>query len=865
MTTKIKESEKQIDVNQMVDDLVKKSHVALDQMANFTQQQVDKICEAIATAGEQNNLKLAQMAVEETGRGVVEDKAIKNMFASENIWNSLRHEKTVGIIDEDKEKQLIKIAEPVGVIAGVTPVTNPTSTVIFKSMIALKTRNTIIFGFHPQAQKCCVATAKILQAAAEKAGAPKNSIQWIEYPSIEATNALMTNPDVQTILATGGPGMVKAAYSSGKPALGVGPGNGPSYIEKTANIPESVYDIVLSKTFDNGMICASENSVVVDHEIYDQVKDLFKSWNCYFIKPNELKKFSDGFIDPKRGTVRGPIAGKSAYEIAKMCNIDVPKDTKVLIAELDGVGKDYPLSAEKLSPVFSLYRAKSQQDAFKICADLLNYGGRGHTAGIHTNDQALIKKFALAMSACRIIVNSPTALGGVGDLYNNMTPSLTLGTGSYGANSLSHNISAKDLLNIKVVAMRRDNMQWIKVPAKTYFEKNAANYLRHMPNVGRFFIVTDEGVTKQGFADEITDIISKRRDNKEYEVFKLTGPTTNVVADGVHRMQIFKPDVVIALGGGAVMDAAKAMRLFYENPDMSFEEAYQKFLDIRKRTVRFPKENEIKLVCIPTTSGSGSEVSPVAIIQDAVTGIKHTLCDYALSPDVSIVDDQFVQNLPKNLIAQSGFEALGHAIESYVSTMATDFTRGWSLEAIKLIFDNLEKSYNGDLQARNRMHDAATVAGMAYANAFLGVEHSIAHSIGAAFNVPSGITDTIALPHVIRFNAQKPLKLAMWPHYSVYRADIDYATIARALGLTGTKEQLIEGLVQKIIDLAHAMNIKLAYSKYGVDKKDFEKHVDDLAIEAYGDQNTVTNPVALQIKQIKVLMEQCLTGANVEK
>lgn len=865
MTTKIKESEKQIDVNQMVDDLVKKSHVALDQMANFTQQQVDKICEAIATAGEQNNLKLAQMAVEETGRGVVEDKAIKNMFASENIWNSLRHEKTVGIIDEDKEKQLIKIAEPVGVIAGVTPVTNPTSTVIFKSMIALKTRNTIIFGFHPQAQKCCVATAKILQAAAEKAGAPKNSIQWIEYPSIEATNALMTNPDVQTILATGGPGMVKAAYSSGKPALGVGPGNGPSYIEKTANIPESVYDIVLSKTFDNGMICASENSVVVDHEIYDQVKALFKSWNCYFIKPNELKKFSDGFIDPKRGTVRGPIAGKSAYEIAKMCNIDVPKDTKVLIAELDGVGKDYPLSAEKLSPVFSLYRAKSQQDAFKICADLLNYGGRGHTAGIHTNDQALIKKFALAMSACRIIVNSPTALGGVGDLYNNMTPSLTLGTGSYGANSLSHNISAKDLLNIKVVAMRRDNMQWIKVPAKTYFEKNAANYLRHMPNVGRFFIVTDEGVTKQGFADEITDIISKRRDNKEYEVFKLTGPTTNVVADGVHRMQIFKPDVVIALGGGAVMDAAKAMRLFYENPDMSFEEAYQKFLDIRKRTVRFPKENEIKLVCIPTTSGSGSEVSPVAIIQDAVTGIKHTLCDYALSPDVSIVDDQFVQNLPKNLIAQSGFEALGHAIESYVSTMATDFTRGWSLEAIKLIFDNLEKSYNGDLQARNRMHDAATVAGMAYANAFLGVEHSIAHSIGAAFNVPSGITDAIALPQVIRFNAQKPLKLAMWPHYSVYRADDDYATIARSLGLTGTKEQLIEGLVQKIIDLAHAMNIKLAYSEYGVDKKDFEKHVDDLAIEAYGDQNTVTNPVALQIKQIKVLMEQCLTGANVEK
>lgn len=855
----------QIDVNEMVDELVKKSHVALDVMANFTQKQVDKICEAIATAGEQNNLMLAEMAVEETGRGVVEDKAIKNMFASENIWNSLRHEKTVGIIDEDKEKQLIKIAEPVGVVAGVTPVTNPTSTVIFKAMIALKTRNTIIFGFHPQAQKCCVETAKILEAAAEAAGAPKNSIQWIEHPSIAATNALMTNPGVQTILATGGPGMVKAAYSSGKPALGVGPGNGPSYIEKTANIPEAVYDIVLSKTFDNGMICASENSVVVDHEIYDQVKDLFKSWNCYFIKPNELQKFSDGFIDPKRGTVRGPIAGRSAYEIAKMCGIKVPEDTKILIAELDGVGKDYPLSAEKLSPVFSLYRAKSQKDAFRICSELLDYGGRGHTAGIHTSDQELVKKFALAMSACRIIVNSPTALGGIGDLYNNMKPSLTLGTGSYGANSLSHNISAKDLLNIKVVAMRRDNMQWIKVPAKTYFEKNAANYLRHMPNVGRFFIITDEGVTKEGFADEITDIISKRRGNKEYEVFKLTKPTTNEVADGVHRMKIFKPDVIIALGGGSIMDAAKAMRLFYENPNMNFEEAYQKFLDIRKRIVRFPKDNKIKLVCIPTTSGSGSEVSPVAVITDSVTGIKHTLCDYALSPDVSIVDDQFVQTMPKNLIAQSGFEALGHAIESYVSTMATDFTRGWSLEAIKIIFDNLEKSYNGDLQARNRMHDAATVAGMAYANAFLGVEHSIAHSIGAAFNIPSGITDAIALPQVIRFNAQKPLKLAMWPHYSVYRADEDYVAIARSLGLIGTKEQLIEELVQKVIDLAHAVNIKLAYAAYGVNKDKFEEQVDNLAIDAYGDQNTVTNPVAPQIRQIKTLMEQCLIGTNVEK
>ena len=862
------EEEKNKQIYNMVDDLVKRSHVALDKMANFTQEQVDKICEAIATAGEQNAYPLAKMAVEETQRGVVEDKTTKNMYASENIWNSLRHEKTVGVIEEDKEQGLIKIAEPKGVIAGVTPVTNPTSTVIFKTMLALKTRNTIIFGFHPQAQKCCVETAKILQKAAVEAGAPKDAIQWISEPSLTATNDLMTNPGVQTILATGGPGMVKAAYSSGKPAIGVGPGNGPSYIEKSANIDRAVYDIVLSKTFDNGMVCASENSVVVDDEIYDRVKEEFKNWNCYFLNKEEIKKFEKHFIDPKRGTVAGPVAGKSAYEIAKLCGVDVPHNTKVIIAEYEGVGRDFPLSAEKLSPVFTLYRAKNHEDAFRICTDLLNYGGRGHTAGIHSNDDAIIRKFAMKMDACRILVNSPAALGGIGDLYNNMLPSLTLGTGSYGANTFSHNIGARDLLNIKTVAMRRDNMQWVKVPAKTYFEHNAANYLRHMPDVHRFFIVTDEGVAAQGFADEITDIILKRRGNKEYEVFKAVtlDPTTDVIKDGVHRMNIFKPDVIVAIGGGSVMDAAKAMRLFYENPDMTFEEAYQKFLDIRKRVVRFPKANNVKLVCIPTTSGTGSEVSPVAIIKDAETGIKHTLCDYALNPDVSIVDDQFVEELPKRLIAWSGFEALGHAIESYVSTMATDFTRGWSLEAIKTIFDNLKASYDGDMEARKRMHDAATIAGMAYSNAFLGLEHSIAHIVGSTFDIPSGVSDAIALPQVIRFNSKRPEKLAMWPHYSVYRAQKDYANIARALGLTGKNdEELVEKLVQKIIDLAHSVGIKLAFKEYGVDKMKFHSKVADLAVEAYGDQNTVTNPVAPLIHQIGILMEDCYEGKGINE
>ena len=861
------EDEKKKQIYDMVDNLVKKSHVALDQMANFTQEQVDKICEAVATAGEQNAYPLAKMAVEETKRGVVEDKTTKNMYASENIWNSLRHEKTVGVIEEDKELGLTKIAEPKGVIAGVTPVTNPTSTVIFKAMLALKTRNTIIFGFHPQAQKCCVETGKIIQAAAVAAGAPKDAIQWIEEPSLDATTDLMNNPGVQTILATGGPGMVKAAYSSGKPAIGVGPGNGPSYIEKTANIDRAVYDIVLSKNFDNGMVCASENSVVVDDEIYDRVKEEFKKWSCYFLNKEEIKKFEEHFIDPRRGTVAGPVAGKSAYEIAKLCGVDVPKETKVIVAEYKGVGRKFPLSAEKLSPVFTLYRAKDHDDAFRICSELLDYGGRGHTAGLHSSDQKVIKEFSMKMDACRILVNSPAALGGIGDLYNNMLPSLTLGTGSYGANTFSHNIGARDLLNIKTVAKRRDNMQWVKVPSKTYFEHNAANYLRHMPNVNRFFIVTDEGVADQGFADEITDIISKRRGQKEYEVFKAVtlDPSTDVIKDGVHRMNIFKPDVVIAIGGGSVMDAAKVMRLFYENPEMKFEEAYQKFLDIRKRVVRFPKINGVQLVCIPTTSGTGSEVSPIAVISDAKTGIKHTLCDYALTPDVSIVDDQFVQKLPKRLIAWSGFEALGHAIESYVSTMATDFTRGWSLEAIKIIFANLKKSYDGDLDARKKMHDAATIAGMAYSNAFLGLEHSIAHTVGSTFDIPSGVSDAIALPQVIRFNAKRPEKLAMWPHYSVYRADKDYAEIARAIGLTGSSDaELIEELVQKIIDLAQSVGIKMAYKDYGVDENEFNKKVDQLAVEAYGDQNTVTNPVAPLISQIAQLMRDSFEGKNIK-
>ncbi|GAY75643.1 alcohol dehydrogenase [Sporolactobacillus inulinus] len=547
-----------------IDGLVQKSKTALNTLADFDQESVDKVCEAMAIAALDNHMKLAKMAVEETGRGVVEDKAVKNIYASEYIWSKIRHDKTVGVIEEDDQEQIVKIAEPVGVIAGVTPVTNPTSTVVFKALIALKTRNTIIFGFHPQAQKACVETAKIIAKAAVEAGAPENAIQWIDKPSIQATGALMNHPDVATVLATGGPGMVKAAYSTGKPALGVGPGNGPAYIEKTADIKQAVNDITLSKTFDNGMICASENSVIVDEAIYEAVKAEFKRLGSVVLDKKNNDALGEAMMDPKRGSVRGPIAGKSAYQIAKLAGIEVPKETKVLIAEIDGVGPDEPLSREKLSPVLSMYRAKDHDHAFKIAKALLDFGGAGHTAAVHTKDQELIKQYSLKMNACRIIVNSPSALGGLGNMYNNMVPSLTLGTGSYGQNSISHNVSDFDLLNIKVVAKRRNNMQWVKLPPKIYFERNSLRYLKEMTGMKRVFLVCDPGMVKFGYADRVVAMLNTRSDKPAIEIFSQVepDPTTDTVDRGVAAMKQFQPDTIIALGGGSAMDAAKGMWLF---------------------------------------------------------------------------------------------------------------------------------------------------------------------------------------------------------------------------------------------------------------------------------------------------------------
>ncbi|MDY3300661.1 MAG: bifunctional acetaldehyde-CoA/alcohol dehydrogenase [Limosilactobacillus reuteri] len=862
------EEEKKQNAQKLVDDIIAKSEAAFEQLRYYSQEQVDKICQAMALAAEEHHMDLAIDAAEETGRGVAEDKAIKNIYASEYIWNKIRHDKTVGIIEDSDENQTITIADPLGIIAGIVPVTNPTSTTIFKSIISAKTRNTIIFSFHRQAMKSSIKTAKILQEAAEKAGAPKNMIQWLPESSRENTSALLQHPKTATILATGGPSLVKAAYSSGNPALGVGPGNGPAYIEKTANIERSVYDIVLSKTFDNGMICATENSVVVDEEIYDKVKEEFQKWNCYFLKPNEIDKFTEGFIDPKRHQVRGPIAGRSANAIDDMCGIKVPENTKVIIAEYEGVGDKYPLSAEKLSPVLTMYKATSHENAFDICAQLLHYGGEGHTAAIHTLDDDLATKYGLEMRASRIIVNSPSGIGGIGNIYNNMTPSLTLGTGSYGGNSISHNVTDWDLLNIKTIAKRRENRQWVKIPPKVYFQRNSLKELQDIPNINRAFIVTGPGMSKRGYVQRVIDQLRQRQNNTAFLVFDDVeeDPSTNTVEKGVAMMNDFKPDTIIALGGGSPMDAAKAMWMFYEHPETSWYGVMQKYLDIRKRAYQIKKPTKSQLIGIPTTSGTGSEVTPFAVITDSETHVKYPLADYALTPNIAIVDSQFVETVPAKTTAWTGLDVLCHATESYVSVMATDYTRGWSLQTIKGVMENLPKSVQGDKLARRKMHDFSTMAGMAFGQAFLGINHSLAHKMGGAFGLPHGLLIAIAMPQVIRFNAKRPQKLALWPHYETYHATKDYADIARFIGLKGnTDEELAEAYAKKVIELAHECGVKLSLKDNGVTREEFDKAVDDLARLAYEDQCTTTNPVEPLVSQLKELLERCYDGTGVEE
>ncbi|MBP1040732.1 bifunctional acetaldehyde-CoA/alcohol dehydrogenase [Vagococcus sp. BWB3-3] len=858
-----KETKKVSSVETVIDSLAKKASVALKEMEAFDQKKVDNIVYQMSLAANDQHMPLAKLAVEETGRGIYEDKAIKNMFASESIWNNIKNNKTVGVISEDKQSGLMEIAAPVGVLCGVTPTTNPTSTTIFKAIIALKTRNPIIFAFHPAAQKCSAEAARVVRDAAIKAGAPENCISWVEEPSLEATSALMNHPEVAVVLATGGGAMVKAAYSTGKPALGVGPGNTPAYIEKSAKIKRAVNDLIVSKAFDNGMICASEQGIIVDKDIYDEVKKEFQAHQVYVAKANEVAKLEAAVMNEAKTAVNPAVVGKPAFEIAELAGIKVPVGTKILIVELEGTGAKYPLSLEKLSPVLAMVKAKNREHAMALCEGMLEFG-LGHTACIHTEDEDLQVDFALRMKACRILVNTPTSQGGIGDIYNEMIPSLTLGCGSYGKNSISRNVSAVNLLNIKTVAKRRKNMQWFRLPSRIFFEKNSIQYLRAMEKVERVFLVCDPGMVQFGYADIVMDELRKRDNDVKIAVFSDVepNPSTNTVYKGTEQIVEFKPDTIIALGGGSAMDAAKGMWLFYEHPETEFFGAKQKFLDIRKRIYKYPKAEKSQLVCVPTTSGTGAEVTPFAVITDSETNVKYPLADYALTPDVAIIDAQFVQTLPRSIAADTGMDVLTHALESYVSVMASDYTRGLSLEAIKLVFENLEESVKtADFDAREKMHNASALAGMAFANAFLGICHSVAHKIGGEYHIPHGRTNAILLPHIIRYNAKDPQKHAMFPKYEYFRAHEDYAEIARTLGLKGkTTEELVESLVQEIIKLGKAVGIEMSLKSQGVTQDVLDSTVDRMAELAYEDQCTTANPKEPLISELKQIIIDSFEG-----
>ena len=847
-----------VSVEAVIDNLVVKGNQALKEMKTFDQEKVDHIVHEMAMAALNEHMPLAKMAVEETGRGIYEDKAIKNMFASESIWNNIKHDKTVGVIREDKQNGIIEIADPVGVVCGVTPTTNPTSTTIFKAMIAIKTRNPIVFAFHPSAQKCSAEAARIVREAAIKAGAPEDCVQWVEEPSIEATNALMNHEGIAIVLATGGSGMVKAAYSTGKPALGVGPGNTPSYIEKSAKIKRAVNDLIVSKSFDNGMICASEQAVIVDKEVYASVKAEFEAHQVYIVKPSELEQLENAVMNEAKTAVNPRIVGHSAVSIARDAGITVPEGTKILIAELEGVGADYPLSREKLSPVLAMLKAENTEHGLELCEQMLRLNGEGHTAVLHSEDEELQLAFGLRMNACRILINSPAAQGGIGDIYNEMIPSLTLGCGSYGKNSVSKNVTALNLINTKTVTKRRNNMQWFKLPEKIFFELNSLQYLQKMEGLERVFIVCDPGMVQFGYAQKVIDELNKRPNQVQFEMFSDVepNPSTNTVYAGTDMIKKFKPDTIIAIGGGSAIDAAKGMWLFYEHPETEFFGAKQKFLDIRKRTYKMEAAKKAKMVCIPTTSGTGAEVTPFAVITDSETHVKYPLADYALTPDVAIIDPQFVMSVPASVTADTGMDVLTHALESYVSVMASDYTRGLSLQAIKLVFDYLEESVkNPNLENREKMHNASTMAGMAFANAFLGICHSIAHKIGGEYGIPHGRTNAILLPHIIRYNAKDPSKHALFPKYDYFRADEDYADVARFLGLQGnTTAELVDALATEVEELGKRVGIDMNLKAQGVTQETLDSTVDRMAELAYEDQCTTANPKEPLISELKQII-----------
>lgn len=856
------------DTERMVDALIQRAKVAQQEYNKLTQEDVDRIVKQMAMAVLENHMMLAKMAVDETKRGIYEDKITKNIFASEYIYHSIKHIKTVGVVQENEEEGYEEIAEPIGIIAGVTPVTNPTSTTCFKSLIAAKTRNVIVFGFHPSAQNCSVATAKILLEAAVKAGAPKDCILWIEKPSIEATQALMKHPDVKMILATGGKGMVKSAYSCGKPALGVGPGNVPCYIHKDAKLKTSVNDLVMSKSFDNGMICASEQAVIVDREINEEFIKLMKEAGCYFVKEEEKELLQNYMFTLKEDgyDLNSEVVGKNPFDIAEKAGFLIPLDTKVMVVREHGVGPNYPFSKEKLSPILSYYIVENEDEGVALSEKLIEFGGLGHSAVIHTENQDTIDHFSSVVKVGRIIINSPSSHGAIGDIYNTNMPSLTLGCGTFGGNSTTDNVSSVNLINLKRVAKRQVNMQWFKVPPKIYFEAGSIKYLSKMQGISRAFIVTDQSMVKLGYVDKIIYQLEKHANRVHIKIFSDVepDPSFDTIDRGVETMGEFNPDVIIALGGGSAIDAAKGMWLFYEHPDVDKEGLKLKFLDIRKRTYKYPKLGlKAKFVAIPTTSGTGSEVTSFAVITDKNNNVKYPFADYELTPDVAIIDPDLVLSLPKTLTADTGMDTLTHAIEAYVSNMASDFTDGLAEKAGELIHKYLLRAYeNGnDREAREKVHNASCIAGMAFTNAFLGVNHSLAHKLGGEFHIAHGRCNAILLPYVIRYNASKPSKFVSFPKYEYYIADEKYANFAKKIGLD-VKDT--EDGVNKLIEMVKTMNEKLgiprSFKEYGINEEEYMNKLDTLANHAFEDQCTTANPRLPLVSELKKILIDAYYG-----
>ena len=861
-----------VDSVEKLQEVIEKVKNAQKEYAKFSQEQVDKIFQKAAIKANEMRIPLAKMAVEETGMGVVEDKVIKNHYAAEYIYNKYKNEKTVGIIEQDDNYGIKKIAEPVGVIAAVIPTTNPTSTAIFKTLLALKTRNGIIISPHPRAKKSTIEAAKTVLEAAVKAGAPEDIIAWIDVPSLELTNMLMQSADI--ILATGGPGMVKSAYSSGKPALGVGAGNTPAVIDESANVILAVNSIIHSKTFDNGMICASEQSVIVSDKIYDKVKDEFVKRGCYILNPEETEKVRKTIII--NGALNAKIVGQKAHTIAELAGVSVPENTKILIGEVESVDLSEEFAHEKLSPVLAMYKSSSFDDSLEKAYRLIEDGGLGHTSSLYVNtvtEKEKIEKFYSKMKTCRVLVNTPSSQGGIGDLYNfKLTPSLTLGCGTWGGNSVSENVGIKHLLNIKTVAERRENMLWFRAPEKVYMKRGclpvALEELKNVMNKKRVFIVTDTFLYENGYTKVVTDKLDEMGIVHETFFNVAPDPTLACAKEGVKLIDAYKPDCIIAIGGGSAMDAAKIMWVLYEHPEVDFLDMAMRFMDIRKRVYTFPKMGEkAYFIAVPTSAGTGSEVTPFAVITDETTGQKYPLADYELLPKMAIVDADMMMNAPKGLTSASGIDALVHSIEAYVSMMATEFTDGLAIEAIKTIFEYLPRAYEegaNDPIAREKMANAATMAGMAFANAFLGICHSMGHKLGAYHHLPHGVTVGLVLDEVMRFNAEEvPTKMGTFPQYEYPHALKRYAEIADSLNLGGnTDQEKLERLINKIDELKERVGFKKTIKDYGISEEDFLSTLDEMSEKAFDDQCTGANPRYPLISEIKEIYLKTYYGGE---